>query len=94
MQNVELKAGELIVFSSGEYSSYGYDGHFVALRDVSNDEMLELVSALKAEESSDPDELYGHARDSFIARAIQQGWLLSVNCREIHYGSYGELNLS
>jgi hypothetical protein len=82
-QNVELNAGELVVFTQGEYSDYGFSGHFVALRDVSADEMEALA-------------VYGfyHASNSFLARAIQQGWLLSVNVREIHYGSYGDLNLS
>ena len=97
MQNLDLKAGELICFSEGAYSDYGYNGHFVVLQDVSESEMEQLARDLIAEESemarTGTSGHYGFAKSAFIPRAIRNGWLLSVNCREIHTGSYGSLEL-
>lgn len=84
-QNLYLKAGELIVFSEGEYSDYGYRGQYVALQNVSEEQLKEVGD--KANEEG-----YG-AVDRFISMCIREGWLADINMREIHLGSYGDLIL-
>lgn len=88
--NAFLKAGCLVVFSSGEYSDYGYHGSFVALQNVSAEEARMLVRSVKDEVAKD-DRLYHNKHEIFISRCIRNGWLLGVDMDEIHLGSYGDL---
>ena len=46
-QNLEVKAGRLFCFSSGEYSDYGYRGHYLALRDIDRDFFHSVIEGLK-----------------------------------------------
>ena len=93
VQNVSLKAGSLVTFSSGEYSDYGYRGTYVALQDVSFEEMMEVVEFVKSKaEKEDPD--YPNAQPLFEPELIRRGWLLSVPMHEIHIGGYNSLELS
>lgn len=91
-QNLDIKAGELICFSEGEYSEYGYIDHFVALQDVSRKQLLALAQSLRDQEEAETIE-YGQAKEQLIPRMIANGWLLSINCREIHIGRYGTLDI-
>lgn len=79
-QNVEMKAGELIFFTEGSYSDYNIQGTFVALQNVSADEMRALEAELNAMDSE--------TRPLFVNVAIARGWLVSVNAREIWLGDY------
>ncbi len=99
-QNLDVQAGKLIVFSRGEYSDYGYRGAFVALVHITPDMFMEAAEAAKAKarEENDKDSWsegseYG-ADDKFIPELVRRGWLLDVEYREIHTGSYGELDLT
>lgn len=96
IQNISIKAGELICFSSGEYSDYSYRGHFVGLQDVQQDDMNELVESVKEDFAKLEEEpsYYGDIRELFTSACIKRGWLLCIDCREIHIGSYGELELA
>lgn len=96
MQNLELKAGELICFSTGEYSDYGYNGHFVVLQDVKSDEVSTVVKECKEDRKNreaNGEYWFGDIHEMFIAQCIKRGWLLSIDCREIHIGSYNNLDL-
>lgn len=87
-QNMELKAGHIIVFSEGEYSDYGYRGSYVCLQDVSHEELVSLAEDVKS-----IGERWGQV-DTFEAECIKKGWLAIINIREIHLGSYGDLDVS
>lgn len=95
MQNLELKAGRLVVFSCGEYSDYGYRGSYVALVDVSDAEMRELADQVNREANRINEETddYARAVEMFEAEMIRKGWIAIIEMREIHIGSYSELEL-
>lgn len=87
-QNLEFKAGHLIVFSEGEYSDYGYRGSYVCLQNVSHEEITDLADSIKSE-----DDRYRRV-DKFESECIKKGWLAIIEIREIHLGSYGDLDVS
>ncbi len=88
-QRLDLTAGELIVFTAGVYSDYSLVGQFVVLRNVTVDE----VRAVSAEvHAIDDDFLDKH--EAFVAGLIRIGALASINMREIHLGTYDELDVS
>lgn len=79
-----FKAGELLVFSEGIYSDYGYMGSFVALESVSQQQMLEIEQEVKVGLDTTYD-----GTQQFVAALIKRGWILSIPHREIHLGEYG-----
>ena len=86
MAEIKVKAGKLIVFSEGEYSSFGYCGHFVALRDITSQGM----QACAARAAGNRNGGFGPAdaaRNGVIAEMIRDGLLLEVDCEEINLGS-------
>ena len=87
MQNVELQAGKLIVFSSGEYSDYGYHGAYVCLQSVSHEDIVNLQDEVNKSEEYCKQSLFQSA-------CIRKGWLAQIELREIHLGSYGDLELA
>lgn len=92
VQNLDITAGELICFSEGQYSDYGYVGHFVALQDVKRDQLWALAKSLRDQEEAGAIK-YGQAKEQLIPSMIANGWLLSINCREIYIGAYGSLEI-
>ena len=105
-QNVKVHAGKLFCLSSGEYSDYGYEGHFLALMDITNDVLTEAknraTERAKVEPNSwgkipGPDEdwlIRDAARSNFIPELVRMGAVLDIDCTEIHLGSYGNLEWS
>jgi hypothetical protein len=95
MRDISLKAGTLIVFSTGEYSDYGYQGHFLALQDVDADKMRELGAQAEAMDKDESgDRKYEiEPNEAFIGMLIRQGFIMIVDVKEIHIGSYGRVEL-
>lgn len=91
-----IRRGRLVVFSRGEYSDYRYSGIFVALDDISRELMTEIAdecrAAMRTENGDDGTDDFG-ADEKFIPALIKRGLLLAVDYDEIHYGSYGRLEL-
>ena len=99
-QALNVPAGKLFCLSSGEYSDYGYGGHFLALVDITPEMFGEVVDECKAAQKIENDKdawmagsLSG-ADDRFMPTLAQRGWVVDIDCVEIHTGSYGELDLS
>jgi hypothetical protein len=88
-QALHVPAGKLFCLSEGEYSDYGYCGHFLALVELTPSMMREVEAEVK-EQSTGRYE----AQSKFTAALIRRGWVLDIDCVEIHTGSYGELSLS
>lgn len=100
VQRLTVPAGKLFCLSRGEYSDYGYSGHFLALVDLSPAMLREVEAECKAAQKSEnansawgDESAYG-ADDKFIPALVQRGWVMDIDCVEIHTGSYGELDLS
>lgn len=89
---IPVEAGKLIVFSSGEYSDYGYDGHFLTLEPLTRPMIEEVKTECEAKAVKEYGDKYG-ARDHFIPALIKRGLIMTVDCQEIHLGEYGELSV-
>jgi hypothetical protein len=94
-----IHAGHLFCFSSGEYSDYGYQGHFLALEEINRARYNELIDEAKASETAKEAEAdskgewyFADPRGAFIGSLIRAGLVMAITCPEIHLGSYGELD--
>lgn len=103
---VKARRGDLIVFSTGEYSDYGYAGHFVALEDITTEHFQNAREEAErryriADEAQDnwtresgaPYPPSEDKHSAFIAALIRSGLLVSVAVTEHHIGSYGDIEL-
>lgn len=110
MANEELKthvkAGKLFCFSEGEYSDYGYVGHFLALDDITSETFAKAKGRCMERIRNGEGESYGckpdlddesdvrrAMRDLFLPELIRMGVVMDIDCAEIHLGSYGCLKL-
>lgn len=102
-----LGAGKLIVFSTGEYSDYGYRGMFVTLRPLLRSQLREIGEEVEAhwkrldaeqdawtKESGLEYPILPGKHELFQTRLIEAGMLLVIDYNEMHIGSYSELDLS
>lgn len=90
----EFTAGELICFSTGCYSDYSLCGHFVVLQDVPLDTLKSVQQKLEKESETMKEKgnyMYD-IHERFISALIREGFLASIPVREIHLGSYSELD--
>jgi len=88
----KIMAGHLLFFSSGEYSDYGYNGHYVALKDITSSLIESIKNDVNAQ-AAKPEGWRLDKHEKFIARMISEGYLLSLTVSELHLGSYGDLSL-
>jgi hypothetical protein len=91
---LKLKAGTLMCFSEGEYSDYGYTGHYLVVQDLTVDTANQIAAEMNAaKEAAEDRGDYGLSdiREQFQARLIREGYLLSIPVTEWHIGSYGRL---
>lgn len=75
------------MFSSGEWSDYTIQGVYVALKDLTLDE-LKAKSAPLVSGAFD-DDLY-----SVEAMLVREGYLLEVDVTEVYVGDYDRIRLS
>lgn len=106
MENIDIKAGQLIMLSSGQYSDFGYNGHFVALENIDRGKVdhIKRIVEDRYKKSNDAYEKWAETRqgeypgvidrhETFIAEMIRCGLVLSLDVRELYLGSYGDLDL-
>lgn len=106
VEEIDIKAGQLIVFSRGQYSDFGYNGHFVALENINRAQVnhvkrlveeknekreAEIEEWMKTREGPWPDSVDKY--EAFIAEMIRSGFLVSIDVRELYLGSYDDLEL-
>ncbi|MEE5056441.1 hypothetical protein V2J84_22440 [Pseudomonas alliivorans] len=82
--NFKFSKNQLVILSTGEYSDYGYSGRFVCHRDFD----LSII----ASQVSGSHQL-GNGPDGLTLHLITNDFISKVDCREIHLGSYGDINL-
>lgn len=85
MDKTKIAAGSLICFESGEYSDREVLGFLVALVDFD----IEAEHALFRRKL---DEQWGHGNE-FLPFLFAKGYLMDVNYRRAHIGSYGDAEL-
>ena len=101
-----VQAGILFCFSEGEYSDYGYVGHFLALETITKKTFEQakercMVRIKKGEGSvygapTDPGDEHDvnmAIRSLFLPELTRMGVLMDIDCEEVHLGSYGRLEL-
>lgn len=105
--NLDIAAGRLFHFTSGEYSDFGIQGHFIALRHITHEFMVELVADIKVRllsgELEDPShgwydlpdlhDLHRAAGELFVAEFVKTGAALEVDSQPLHLGAYGSFTL-
>lgn len=90
MDVLVFNAGDIVAFSSGEYSDYGYVGHVVITRRC---DMCNLVQEFKDNfipeyDGDDP------SHDGFVSWLVITGRAVPFSPTEVHLGSYGQLQVS
>jgi hypothetical protein len=90
--NTEISAGEIIVLTSGEYSDYGIVGYIVAKINFDIKEAIDLFK----QETKDYSECgyINDAHNRFIAWLVITERAVPVEYRELHIGSYCELEIA
>ena len=91
-----LNSGQLIHFTSGEYSDYQIKDTFLALRDLSTADAESLADGIRAHAKAEEEKVgwyAGEPQEEFLSALLRDGYLLSINCTEKHLGSYGELEV-
>lgn len=104
--DIKARRGDLLVFSTGEYSDYSLAGHFVALEDITAEHFQDAREDAERryrdadqaqdawdEKSGEPYPPYVNKHEAFIAALIRAGLLVSVAVTEHHIGSYGDIHL-
>ena len=94
--NNYFNAGQLVYFTSGEYSDYQIKDTFLALRNLSTADAQSLASSIRAHAKAVGKKVGwydGNPQEEFLSALLRDGYLLSINCTEKHLGSYGELEV-
>lgn len=85
-----ISAGDLVVFSSGEYSSYSYMAVTRCEIDFTHEDLLKALEASEAYEET-RGRYSGFDEAKFVAYLTTKGPFKALTCRELHLGDYGEL---
>lgn len=96
MEDMFFTKGDLVQFTTGEYSDYGINGTFVAIDTVHRDVVSGIVTRLKADATEDEEKNGWSSYDlhsNFVSELIKLGALITVDVVEHHIGSYGELDV-
>jgi hypothetical protein len=105
--NIDIRPGRLFHFTSGEYSDFGIQGHFIALQHITEGFLAALVRDIKARllsgeiedpscgyyDFSDPDDLHRAAGEVFVAAFARTGVALEVDSQPLHLGAYSHFTL-
>jgi hypothetical protein len=85
-----VKKDELLMLSSEEYSDQCHAGPFKVLIDFNISEIAEIVkeqlSKHKWKNKTGPDDVIDYLKDG--------GFIVEIPCKQIHLGSYGDIDLS
>lgn len=94
----DIKAGTVVVFTSGEYFDFGINAILVAVEDISHATIKEIADGARAEavkaNAEWSDYSISGSSDNFIPALIKRGSLVAVNTREIWLGGYGDLEIA
>lgn len=98
-----VAAGKLFCFSQGEYSDYGYVGHFLALVPITKTLFEQVKDACMVRIRAGEGKSYGlpvdldddgavdrAMRDMFLPELVRSGAVMDIDCEELHLGNYDE----
>lgn len=101
---MDIKKGETILITEGEYSDFRVKGIYKALIDINIEENLQAFAvyngAKDLEELKDfhfqaEKELWDFfIRDEYIEYLLNNGYVETIKYTDCHLGSYGSMNVS
>ena len=96
---MEIKKGQIITFSDGEYSDYCVDGLCVALKDFNLDEVVKFweVENTYSEKCKYRNRVIRRLKDGgvhFISFVVSKGFAEDIDYIEVHTGAYNNFNIT
>ena len=101
---IEIKQGDTVFITEGEYSDYSIDGFFIALQDINDDTLKEAddlfwkdvdAGLLKDYEgvllSRDYPYISSQRKERFLYYLLKLNVLEEIEAKEIWLGAYGRL---
>ncbi len=86
MQNLKVSRGEIITFTSGEYSDFGVCGYLVFTQDV------DLAKFAQKHFSGKPQYGDHSSAKGLPSYLVAEGLAMPVDKRDIHIGCYEDFN--
>jgi hypothetical protein len=106
---IYVKAGKLFCLSEGEYSDFGYVGHFLALEDITDELFARVKKNCKDRIAGERKPFYlrngkpvdltnlfaveSSMRDLFVPELIRTGAVVDVDLEVIHIGDGSRLEI-
>jgi hypothetical protein len=87
VMNGDVKAGELFLLSTGEYSDYTVNALVKVLIDF---DAAKAIKNYQIESPIDEDRSYSDGLDKFIAYLLSHGYVEQIEYREFYLGAYDE----
>jgi hypothetical protein len=87
-QKTQIEAGEVVAFSSGEYSDYGISGFSKVLKPLNKTVWDEMVAACTAPPDYDPDDDPRFHDDRVMPWLVKNGYIEEIEYTELHLGAY------
>lgn len=88
----EIKTGEMVMITVGEYSDYQVTGLFKALKDFNPDEIVARFREEKLTAEEREDNWAQQMISRHILFLLELGVVEQVQAAEMHLGSYGGLD--
>jgi len=85
-EDVKVKRGTVVVFSSGEYSDYSVRAVMVAVDDITEAHYREAIA------SEINKDQYRQEYYAVVSNLVKMGLLVDVNSVEVWMGAYGEVS--
>ena len=80
--NLKVKKGEIILFSSGQYSDYSYCGEIIFIKDC---DLVDFVQ----KNFIGKNRFEGYCETDLASCLVANEYALPLQSREIHLGAYG-----
>lgn len=84
-----MKPDQLLILSTEEYSDYGFSGPYKVLKEFRFKDIVPLVYLEPLGEAWK----HKHGPDDVTSYLIKYGYIEKVECREVHLGCYGRIEV-
>lgn len=88
-ENYEIGMGEIVSLSSGEYSDYCVNGTFISQKSFNLSSAKDTFKVFVNENKK--DFCYSDIQEQFLTWLVANEYLMPLDTREIHLGTYGEI---
>lgn len=88
-QATEIRVGQMVAFSCGEYSDYSISGFSRVLKPINEAVWDAMVAGCTAPPSYDPDDDPRFHEEKAVPWLVANGYVEEVEYTELHLGDYG-----